>query len=83
MFCSVCVDLVDVAKIDRTSPSPTMGHRIKVVTSTRSSGGSRAVEKGDGLQEPQEQRLDLRTVINRSREEKTEGQRSVDEGKGR
>ena len=82
---SVCMDfvLVGMAKIDCTSPSPIVGHRIEVATSVcSSSGGSRAVEKGEGLQEAQENRLDFRTIINRSREEKKDGERSVYEGKG-
>jgi len=35
------------------------------------------VEEGLGLQETQDQQVDLRAVINKSREGKAEGQRSV------
>ncbi len=53
--------------------SPRIGHRIKVVTSTRTTSG-RGYEEAE---DREDRGLDLRTLINKSKEEKAEIQRCV------
>ena len=65
-----------MVKIEKPTPSPRAGHRIKVVTSTRSSRIGRNYEEEEE-EDTETDGMDLRALINKSKEGKLEGQRSV------